>query len=287
MAITIQADNGTVLLVDLSYMVFYRYFATFNWYKRQANADIDVDNIIHNVVFMEKYCKMFEKAINDLVKTYKVTLTSNIVFVKDCSRENIWRHKHYNAYKASRDDKSKVFNKEVFAYTYNVLLPQMKDKIGFQIVGHYCLEADDVIAVITNELLDRKTDNIMNIVVITNDNDYIQLLNHKRIMEGDRVTLCVRNLQDKNICDRVGCSPKDYINVKKIIGDVSDNIPSIIKKCGKVTAFKLATNQNALSALLAKDPIAKQQYELNDLLVDFDNIPLEYVQDVKEKIQIM
>jgi len=296
MQITVNASEGTVLLIDLSYFVFYRYFATFNWYKRQAGVAVDVEKIIEDAVFMEKYSKIFEKTIMELIKTYKISLRSNVIFVKDCSRDNIWRHKHYDGYKATRDDRSTVFNKDVFIFTYNVLLPQLKEKIGFQMTGHYCLEADDVIAIITNETLETAPsasgEGCVSVAIVTNDNDYIQLLNHKSLLanaDGDvtRARLCIKNLQDKNICERVGCSPCEYINVKKILGDKSDNIPSILKKCGEKTAHKLATNEGALTALFDKDASAKAQFELNELLIDFNKIPLEYVQEVKAKITII
>lgn len=293
MAITIQADNGTIVLIDLSYFVFYRYFATFNWYKRQSGVNVDVEHIIQDAVFMDKYSKMFEKTINELIKAYKVVDKSNVVFVKDCCRDNIWRHAYYNGYKATRDDKSTTFNKDVFVYTYNVLLPQLKEKIGFQMIGHYYLEADDVIAIITNTTLDhsKESEKDVSLVVITNDNDYIQLMNHPCLMRNDahtdvRTSLVIKNLQDKNICERVGCAPYEYIKVKKVIGDKSDNIPSIVKKCGEKTAYKLATSESALNALFAKDKAAQEQYLLNELLIDFSKIPFEYVQEVKEKITI-
>lgn len=282
--IDIQASNGTVLLIDLSYYVFYRYFATFNWYNRQGGTDVDVAHIMEDNVFLEKYSKMFEKTIKDLMKAYKVVVGSNVIFAKDCCRDNIWRHQHYDSYKASRDEKSSSFNKGIFPYTYNVLLPQLKDKIGFQIIGHHCLEADDVIAIITNDTLDRGID--VSIAVITNDNDYIQLMNHACLDGGGRSTLRIKNLQNKNICERVGCAPKEYIKMKKIIGDKSDNIPSIVKKCGEKTAYKLATNEDVLAKLFERDMAAKQQYELNDLLIDFSKIPFEYVQEVKNKLNI-
>jgi len=286
MVITLEPSKGNIILIDLSYYVFYRYFATFNWYKRQTTDNIDVENIKDNVEFMEKYAKMFEKTLLELVKKYKITSSTNIVFVKDCSRDHIWRHQYYNAYKANREEKSALFNKDVFTYTYHTLIPELQQKIGFQIIGHYSLEADDVIAIITKHMFDTYTNNV-HMTIITNDNDYIQLMNIERLskVEEDNV-LNIKNLQDKSICDRVNCSSQTYINVKKILGDKSDNIPSIIKKCGEKTAFKLASNQDMLKNLLQKDPDAKKQYELNDLLIDFKNIPEEYCCDIKNKIVI-
>lgn len=287
MVITLEPSKGSILLIDLSYYVFYRYFATFNWYKKQTADNIDVENIKDNVAFMEKYAKMFEKTLTELIKKYKITEISNVVFVKDCSRDHIWRHQYYNAYKATREEKSALFNKDVFSYTYHTLIPQLQEKLGFQIIGHYCLEADDVIAIITKHTFDTYPDRI-HITIITNDNDYIQLMNIDRLsnVEGDSI-LMIRNLQDKNICDRVHCSSRIYVNVKKILGDKSDNIPAITRKCGEKTALKLASNQSMLNSLLDKDKNAKQQYDLNSLLIDFNNIPEEYCSEIKNKITIV
>lgn len=285
MNIHLQPSKSPVLLIDMSYYVFYRYFATFNWYKRQNTSPIDVEHIKDNVEFMNKYAKMFEKTLTDLMKLYKINVASNVIFAKDCCRDNIWRHKYYNGYKATRDEKSTSFNKDVFTYTYHTLIPQLQEKIGFQIIGHYCLEADDVIAIISDTIFDYCHVNT-SIVIITNDNDYIQLLNNNKLLCETGNSLMIKNLQEKNICDRVGCSSKEYILVKKILGDKSDNIPSIIKKCGEKTALKLATDIRLLDNLLERDEEAKKQYELNDLLIDFSKIPQEYITDIKNKILI-
>lgn len=287
MEITFEPSKGYIILIDLSYYVFYRYFATFNWYKRQTTDNIDVDNIKDNVEFMEKYAKMFEKTLLDLMKKYKIVVPGNVVFVKDCNRDHIWRHQYYDAYKATREEKSALFNKDVFAYTYHTLIPQLKEKIGFQIIGNYCLEADDVIAIITKHLFSTYPKTI-HMVIITNDNDYIQLMNIDRLSDlQENNILMIKNLQDKTICDRINCSSQLYINVKKILGDKSDNIPSIMRKCGEKTALKLASNQDMLKNLLEKDETARKQYELNDLLIDFNNIPQEYCCDIKNKIVIL
>jgi DNA polymerase-1 len=284
MVITLEPAKGPILLIDMSYYVFYRYYATFNWYKRQTNVEIDVEHIRDNVEFMQKYAKMFEKTLMDLMKLHKIKNHSSVVFAKDCSRDNIWRHQYYNAYKATREEKSASFNKDVFTYTYHTLIPNLQEKLGFQMIGHYCLEADDVIAIITKNIFDTYQIGPIEIIIITNDNDYIQLMNIDMLCNN---TLRIRNLQDRNICERVNCSPQVYTNVKKILGDKSDNIPSITRKCGEKTAYKLATNQDLLMNLLEKEPEAKKQYELNDLLIDFNNIPDEYHCDIKNKVCIM
>jgi DNA polymerase-1 len=93
-------------------------------------------------------------------------------------------------------------------------------------------------------------------------------------------------MQDKNISERTGCSPEVYIEVKKILGDKSDNIPSITSKCGDKTALKLAKDRILLERLFASTPSAKEQYELNNLLIDFGCIPQDLKEEVVDKINI-
>jgi DNA polymerase-1 len=208
--------------------------------------------------------------------------------VKDCSRDQIWRHKFTDGYKATREEKTKTFNKDVFAHTYQKVLPDLITRYGFQTIGHRCLEADDVIAIITDRLLNLSQP--LYITIITNDNDYIQLLNHPSLKQDGiekHTKLVIKNMQDKHICERTGCSPEVYIEVKKILGDKSDNIPSITSKCGDKTALKLATDRTSLEKLFASTPSAKKQYELNNLLIDFGCIPQDLKGEVVDRIIIL
>lgn len=281
--VALNPSKGRILLIDTSYYVFYRYYATYNWYRRQKD-DVNVATIMQDTTFVDKYTKMFEKTLSELCKKYDVIDRGNVIFVRDCARDNIWRHHIYDAYKATRDERSTTFNKDIFGYTYNSLIPQLENKCGVKTYGHYCLEADDVIAIITRKLFDVCQE--ADIIIITNDNDYIQLYTHPKLNnENNSCKLCIRNLQDKNICERVGCSPHVYCITKKVMGDKSDNIPSILKKCGSKTALKLATCSESLSKLLESSPAIKAQYDLNETLVDFMCIPSEYQNDVHESLE--
>jgi 5'-3' exonuclease len=272
MRVTVEPYNGTILLIDMSYFIFYRYYAILNWLRRSLRKDetLDIENIMKNNTFVEKYTKKFEETLSLLMKEHGVIKGYNVVLIKDCCRDKIWRHQYTEGYKATRDDKVATFNKDIFTYTYNVLIPVLQNKYGFQMSSHSCLEADDVIAIFTNKLLSSSIGS--NIVIITNDNDYIQLLDNENISNGN-CNLRIINLQQKDIMLRVGCSPKEYLLVKKIIGDKSDNIPSITKKCGDKTALKLAKDAALLDKLLSSDINAKNQYVLNELLIDFNFIP--------------
>jgi 5'-3' exonuclease len=267
-----------IMLIDTSYYVFYRYFATYNWCKKQ-NERLTVETVMDDEQFMSKYSKMFEKTMLELCKNNKVKEFSNVVFVKDCPRDKIWRHTHINGYKENRDDKSNTFNKNVFAYTYQTLIPNLEQQYGVQVFGHDNLEADDVVAIVATQIMDTYDGEL---VIITNDNDYIQLHTHTNASN-----LKITNLQGKHICERVGCDPDVYIQMKKIVGDKSDNIPAIVRKCGEKTALKYATNNALLLELFKNNDLAKQQFDLNERMVDFHFIPDDLRNGVVERLEFL
>ena len=179
--------NEKKLFIDGSYFIFYRYYAALNWYKRQDEGEQDTSKIMDDEFFVEKYSKFFERTLLDLKKKYKVEW-NNIYFVKDCPREEIFRNKLFEGYKLRPELKS--FNRDIFKYTYKILLPKLiKDYSFCSLIGKE-LEADDVIAILTKEIRRYNKDTI--IIIITNDNDYLQL--------HDNVTL-IYNLQDKEVED--------------------------------------------------------------------------------------
>jgi 5'-3' exonuclease len=252
---TIINLSGNNLFIDGSYFIFYRYYAILNWYKLQDESDdIDISKILDKKQFIEKYDKMFERTIIDLKKKHDI-IWENVFFVKDCPRDQIFRNEIFPDYKGNRENSS--FNGNIFIHTYEKLLPSLIEKYGFKTLCALNLEADDVIAIITKKLQEK-------VIIITNDNDYIQLCN-------DNTSII--NLQGKYIKDRVNCDdPSIYLKMKIIQGDKSDNIPSIMKKCGPVTAKKLANNDEELEKFFIKNPSARVQFDINQRLIDFNYI---------------
>ena len=60
-----QIDSlSYTILIDLSYFIFYRYYALIGWWKL-AKPDDDLGNPIENEVFVEKFKKTFIDKIND------------------------------------------------------------------------------------------------------------------------------------------------------------------------------------------------------------------------------
>jgi 5'-3' exonuclease len=213
-----------VILVDTSYWLYYRYFALRAWYKkafpdptRDANFDME-HNWLEDIIFMNKYRKLFIDNIKSLVRKYKSVMT-NVVFCIDCSYKDIWRNSLTTDYKATRPEslKKKGFNSfNVFAYMKKDYLPQLQVQYGVKILYNAKCEADDVIGHMAPYLISR---GIPKVYIIANDNDYLQICNTSIKMIKGNISLSVVPLDN----DLLGSGEK-YLIRKILLGDISDNI---------------------------------------------------------------
>lgn len=264
------------LLIDLSYFVFYRYYAIVNYIKLSTKLSPNLVNIREDEQFINKFEEMFEKTVLKLVKTHYGIKNLNcctnlqIIFVKDCSRSDIWRLEFFPKYKANRDHSKKKdnFDSYIFEYVYKTILPKLMSK-------YYCLheffvdnsEADDCIAIITECLKDKSNDEV---IIITNDNDYLQLM--------DNVD-SIYNLQGKDLRFKMidGC-PKKSLLCKILMGDPSDNIKGVLSKSKTLKLLSNTDNDNDnqdLCAMMMNNFTEQQKktFEFNKHMIDFAYIP--------------
>jgi 5'-3' exonuclease len=138
------------------------------------------------------------------------------------------------------------------------------------ILKHPKLEADDCIAISVKYLLNKYPQ--CHIYIITSDRDYLQLNAHN---------VDLYNLAFKNIAENKNSTgdAKMDLEIKIIMGDTSDNIPSVFPKCGPKTAEKCVEDPEFFKKKMADNPAYYAQYELNKKLVSFDRIPEELVQE--------
>ena len=248
-----------IIIIDGSYYIFNRYFATYKWFQFQ-NKLIDINNEDDNKMFNEAFVKHMKNDFTKIVKKLK-TINDNIIICMDCPRNTIWRNKIFPNYKITRSQKVN-FNKDVFKYFY--------DYLEFNNISHISynnLEGDDVVYLIQKKIVD--TNNNVNIIIITNDNDYLQLISKN---------IKVINMQFKDISLRGTLNPKIDLLFKVIYGDKSDNIPKILNSLTKDTALKLALiNDDDRNKFLIENNI-KEKYDINMTLICLEKIP-EYLSD--------
>lgn len=250
-----------IILLDTSYIIFYRYHALLSWYKRAyPDKELNIE------IIEEKFGKLFIKCINDLVKKYKSNI-KNVIFCQDSERASLWRTKIYQDYKKNR--KCDIEIGKFFKMTFNTLIPQLINN-GAILVSVPEAEADDIAAILTNYLLETTNENI---IIITNDNDYLQLIN-------DNVQIF--NLPGNDLRKRIIYDPETDLKIKIILGDKSDNILPVFKKCNKKQAFEFVQNSKLLNKELESSNQLVNNYKLNNLLINFNQIP----NNIKENIII-
>ena len=85
-------NNKPLLLIDTSYISFYRFHATVFWYKK-AHKDKEISKDYEwskDEIFMNKFKTMYLKGIDKVNKKFKIPY-ENFIFGLDCSRKDIWR----------------------------------------------------------------------------------------------------------------------------------------------------------------------------------------------------
>jgi 5'-3' exonuclease len=75
--------------------------------------------------------------------------------------------------------------------------------------------------------------------------------------------------------------PEKNLFYKIVLGDKSDNINPVFKKCGPKTCEKYYANKEAFNEALLKEAGAREKYELNRKLVSFTEIPHDLITNFK------
>ena len=260
----------SLIFIDGSYFCFYRYFALLTWWKNAFPEDPIIGDPYNNPIFVEKFKKMCIQSIQNISKKLSIDKNTKIFIGKDCKRENIWRNDFYKEYKITRIHNPYISS--FFKILYNNIDGLFTKNEISGILEHPNLEADDCIALaILNQ------SNYINplIYIITSDNDYMQLLN-------DSNNIQIWNLAFKQISiDKNG---QQELFCKIVMGDISDNIPSVLKKCGPKTALKCFQNPIYFKDRLQKEN-AFEKYKLNQLIINFNNIPNHLIEEYKTNIK--
>lgn len=261
-------NNKNIILIDTSYYTFYRYFATYRWFTFKG-VTLDVDNIITNDVFISAFIKHFDADIKKIMKKMNSSI-DNIIFCMDCSRCDIWRNDIYKEYKGTRVQ-SNNFNRNIFPVLYEHIV-----KLGIKQISVDRLEADDVIYLTQKTLKEKVKNN--EIVVITNDNDYLQIV-------GDKIILI--NMQFKELKARGVNDPHQDLLIKAMYGDKSDNILKIASFISKEKAHNIASMSEEERIAYLKENDCYDKFLFNMNLISFEFIPDKYVKEFNKIVKFV
>lgn len=260
--------NKSIIIIDQSYYIFNRYYATYSWYKRWAEKELDYEKIDENSEFILSFFRHFENDMKKLMKKFK-TVKANIIFCIDCCRSEIWRNEIYGDYKTTRIKKTN-FNSVIFTLFENYI-----HNYDYNYCSHERLEADDIAYLLQRKIKeDYKTSKI---IIVTNDNDYLQ-------MYDDNTQII--NMQMKDLSLRIKNNPAIELEFKIIYGDKSDNIQKIQAGLNKETAMKIAMMNEGDRQKYLIDNNIHHNYELNKKLVDLREIPKNLFQAFYDKYNI-
>ncbi len=267
--------SKSIIFIDLSYYIFYRWFAIYNWFKLSQQKEPDIDDLFEGSnIFIEKFDKLFWETITKFIKKHKL-VSPNIIFAKDCSRCNIWRNNFHSSYKDGRDDRLKNFNNKIFPHVYKNILPKLIKDYNVKVFSVNKAEADDIIGILKIKIRNEHPD--QEIYIITNDHDYLQLIDNKTY---------IFNLKGYDLKKKSKGNSKTDLLLKIIKGDTSDNISSIFnKKVSENFAMKYVLDEKLLDDFLNSNEFAKKKFEDNQKLIDFNYIPNEIKTDIENLLK--
>ena len=151
-------------------------------------------------------------------------------------RAKTFRHKACDFYKAQRKPMPEDLARQ---------LPYAKECVsllGFNVIELEGYEADDIIGTVS-----RMTNDRIHSYILTGDRDSLQLIN------DNTSVILVKTKEDviyneEKFTSEYGVTPAQYIDVKAIMGDSSDNIPGVAG-IGEKGAFKLISEFKSLDEL--------------------------------------
>lgn len=277
-----------LILVDASYNSFYRFFATMRWYGlahkeefKKVKDDPSYD-WYNNEIFREKYEKMYFESIENLL-TRKITQDSIMIFCQDAPQATLWRHKlivskkETEKYKGERPNLDSKYNfRTLFKKTYGKIIPGAKKIKPYPIhqLKFSETEADDIIASICIHMRDKEPK--QEIIIVSGDDDFTQL---------GRENVSILNFRKKKLIKFTDGECEDKLRLKIIVGDKSDNIPSIFPKSRKEVNLKtrkmVKESKEFMEKFFEENPEIEKKYKLNEKLIDFNKIPKKIQNPVK------
>ncbi len=145
-------------------------------------------------------------------------------------KEPTFRHDMYKEYKAGRRPMPDELASQM------PVMKEILDHMGIRRIEIPGFEADDILGTLAG----RAEDEGFEVIILTGDRDMMQLATDKctiKIPTTSKGSTDVNTYDRETIKDEYGIEPADFIEVKALMGDKSDNIPGI-RGIGEKTALK-------------------------------------------------
>ncbi|MBE7041167.1 MAG: DNA polymerase I [Ruminococcaceae bacterium] len=163
-----------------------------------------------------------------------------------------FRHKMFDGYKATRHPMPEELVPQI------PLLKEVLTALNIPVLEKEGYEADDIIGTISQKC----TDAGIGCMILTGDKDDLQLAteDNKIYLVTTRMGNTDTEIFDaQRVFEKYGVTPKEFIDVKAIMGDTSDNIPGV-RGIGEKGALSLISKFKSLDAIyenIESDDITK------------------------------
>lgn len=288
-------NNKILVVVDQSYFEYYVLFGAVNKFQKRkpdeartlikAAEDTDQSNLPDLLVsstfrkilkeMTMKRCEVLDWVLKqNFQDEFDMADQVDIVFAQDDRVSKSFRKDIYPEYKLQRAFAPKSFKTQpIKEYINNVIFKDLdvEARYGYRFVKVDGAEGDDVIATIMKSL-----DGYMLKILFASDKDFLQIDGIKQFdLSGKEV---LRKWGDEEL------SAHDFMMMKLLLGDVSDNIPKVFDKVGPKKALKLIHDNDALKAKLKENQASAKQFKMNKKLICFSEIPKELRDKILEKV---
>ena len=168
--------------------------------------------------------------LNIFLKSYETFRPDYVVIAFDV-RAKTFRHELFKEYKGTRKGMPEELNEQV---------PVLQDVLTAMGIKYSTLpgyEADDIIGTYARNARNDGLD----VVILSGDRDLLQLASDETLVAIPKTKASgteIENYYAKDVIEKYGVSPLEFIDMKALMGDSSDNIPGV-PGIGEKTASRL------------------------------------------------
>lgn len=196
-------DHQKVTFIDSCSYACYRAGATLSWWKRAYPSDErTTDELLEDESFTIPLINQFTNGLKPF---------TNMYFIRDCPKDEIWRLDMLPSYKSNRSAPAASVSRP-FGPIIKYFNTYVKDI--YPVLRIDRAEADDIIAILTQYIQHVNTS--CNITIVTLDSDLHQLIS---------ATVQIYNPRYKNYHTDIDAG-QEILNTKILKGDQSDKVPS-------------------------------------------------------------
>ncbi|MBP2624228.1 DNA polymerase I [Streptococcus oricebi] len=214
-----------LLLIDGSSVAFRAFFALYNQIDRFKSPSGLHTNAIYG----------FHLMLNHLLERIE---PSHILVAFDAGKTT-FRTELYADYKGGRAKTPDEFREQL------PFIRQLLDKLGIAYYDLAQYEADDIIG--TLDKMAEAQDYV--VTIVSGDKDLIQLTDENTVVEISKKGVAeFEEFTPAYLMEKMGLTPQQFIDLKALMGDKSDNIPGVTK-IGEKTGLKLLLEYGSLEGI--------------------------------------